>query len=297
MIVIASLLLLAVAVIFSFGHTWHVSNKLTMEFVAQHEQSQEHITSLIGEVNKLKQSITLQEKAQDEKLKSFEKKSNDQLKDISTQLLAVEELGAKRIEDLQVQLSSQGKGGVNLAAIAERALKSVASVETTGGKGSGTIVTDDGYILTNKHVIEGASIIVVTLSDGTRYKAELVATSSRYDLALLETGTETRGISFANSDNAKPGQTVLALGNPAGLSFTVTDGIISAAQRTGRDNINYIQTDVTLNPGNSGGPIIDVQGRLIGITTLKAKGLEGIGFAIPANDAKRFVESTLSRKI
>ena len=164
--------------------------------------------------------------------------------------------------------------------------------------GSGVIVAADGLIITNHHVIEGADEISVVLPDRREFKAELVATEERNDLALLQ--LETKGenlpvLEFGDSDGLEVGDLILAIGNPFGVGQTVTSGIISASSRTSTaigDGGVFIQTDAAINPGNSGGALVDMDGRLVGVNTAifsRSGGSHGIGFAIPANLVKRMV--------
>lgn len=162
--------------------------------------------------------------------------------------------------------------------------------------GSGVIISADGYIITNQHVIENADKITVLIPNKGRYIAELIGTDALTDLALLrieETGL--RDIAFGDSEKLRIGETVVAIGNPLGyFQQTVTAGIISAVGRQvsvpGSEYVyTYIQTDALVNPGNSGGPLINLQGEIIGIITAKISlpGVEGIGLSIPSNIVKR----------
>ena len=162
-----------------------------------------------------------------------------------------------------------------------------------GGTGSGVIYSSDGYIITNNHVIEGANNIEVTLSDNRSYKAEVVGTEAQADLAILKIDARRLPtLKQADSDRARIGEWVLAVGNPFDLNSTVTAGIISAKGRDigiiqGNTSIeSFIQTDAAVNPGNSGGALIDAQGRLLGINTAIATqtgSYSGYSFAIPVN--------------
>jgi len=165
------------------------------------------------------------------------------------------------------------------------------------GLGSGVIVSPEGYILTNNHVIEGAQEIQVTLSDSRRVIAKVIGTDPDTDLAILRiTLDRLPVITLGNSDNAQVGDRVLAIGNPFGVGQTVTSGIVSAL---GRNQLgintfeNFIQTDAAINPGNSGGALVDVNGHLIGINTAiysRSGGNMGIGFAIPVSTARQVLE-------
>ena len=166
--------------------------------------------------------------------------------------------------------------------------------------GSGVIVDADGLIVTNNHVIEGATEIKVSLADKREFEAELVLKDSRTDLAVLriKNGRERfPATEFGNSDALEVGDVVLALGNPFGVGQTVTHGIVSAVARTQvgiSDYQFFIQTDAAINPGNSGGPLVDMAGKLVGINTAifsRSGGSMGIGFAIPANMVKVVVAS------
>jgi serine protease Do len=161
------------------------------------------------------------------------------------------------------------------------------------GQGSGFIISRDGYILTNNHVVDGADRITVTLGDGHTFDAELVGADPKSEVALIkiEDGEDLPFLKLGDSDALEVGEWVLAAGNPFGLSQTVTAGIVSAKNRTtgmlGQEGYeNFIQTDAAINPGNSGGPLINVHGEVVGINTAiysRSGGYMGIGFAIPIN--------------
>ena len=165
------------------------------------------------------------------------------------------------------------------------------------GAGSGVIFTTDGYIVTNHHVINGASKINVTLRDGTSYSAKVIGDDAKTDLALLKieaTGL-TPAVLVADSDQLKVGQTAIAIGNPLGqLGGTVTSGIVSALGReieVEGETMTLLQTSAAINPGNSGGGLFDDKGNLIGIVNAKSSGsgIEGLGFAIPANTVRKTI--------
>lgn len=168
--------------------------------------------------------------------------------------------------------------------------------------GSGVIVRADGLILTNNHVVQGGQDIVVALSDKREFKAKVVLSDPRTDLAVLKIDTKERlpTVEFANSDRVQVGDLVLAIGDPFGVGQTVTMGIVSALARTEVSASNYqffIQTDAAINPGNSGGALVDANGRLVGINTAiysRSGGNIGIGFAIPSNMARKVVEGVAS---
>jgi len=174
------------------------------------------------------------------------------------------------------------------------------------GTGSGFIWDDQGHIITNLHVIKGASEATVRLADGRDYKASLVGASPAHDIAVLRIGIgfqRPRPVPLGTSHDLKVGQKVFAIGNPFGLDWTLTTGIVSALDRSlpggeGRTIDNLIQTDAAINPGNSGGPLLDSAGRLIGINTAiysPSGASAGIGFAVPVDTVNRVVPQIISR--
>ena len=162
------------------------------------------------------------------------------------------------------------------------------------GSGSGAIVRSDGYILTNHHVVGEADKITVQLYDGQELKARLIGTDPATDISVIKIeGEDMPILQMGNSDNILVGESVIAIGNPFGLSHTVTFGIVSAKGRTGMGIAEYedfIQTDAAINPGNSGGPLVDLEGKIVGVNTAifsRSGGYQGIGFAVPINMALR----------
>lgn len=195
---------------------------------------------------------------------------------------------------------------------AERVGPAVVKIETGRGEqqrgrggqqqgiGSGVIYSSDGYILTNAHVVAGASRVTVTLPDRRSLPAGVVGAEPQHDLAVLRVGQG--GLPVAELKAALPrvGQLVIAIGNPYGLDFTVTAGVVSALDRSLPIDRNHtldrlIQTDTSINPGNSGGPLVDVRGRVIGITTAILPFAQGLGFAIPATDALDVIGRVIER--
>lgn len=170
-------------------------------------------------------------------------------------------------------------------------------ITTSKGAGSGVIISADGYIVTNSHVINGANKITITLKNGDSFSANVVGQDSKEDVALLK--IDTSGLTpvvFGDSSSLQVGQTAVAIGNPLGqLGGTVTDGIISALDRDitiEGETMKLLQTNAAINPGNSGGGLFDSQGHLIGLVVSKTAGsdIEGLGFAIPSNTVKKVVE-------
>lgn len=168
------------------------------------------------------------------------------------------------------------------------------------GTGSGVIISEDGYIVTNNHVIKDASEIEITLNNKKTYKAKLIGTDSKMDIALLKIDADEKlpYTTFGNSDDVKVGEWVLAVGNPYNLTSTVTAGIVSAkARNLGTDGIqSFIQTDAAVNPGNSGGALVNTRGDLIGINTMITSmtgSYVGYSFAVPSNIARKIIEDIM----
>ncbi|GAB2506476.1 Putative serine protease HtrA [Corynebacterium atrinae] len=212
--------------------------------------------------------------------------------------------------------ASAPAGGVER--VAANVLPTVVSIQvatrTSGSEGSGSIISSDGYVLTNHHVVSGADVggqIQVTLNDGRVVPADYVASDADTDIAVIKmrdvSGLPT--ITFGDSNSLSVGQEVVAIGSPLGLSSTVTSGIVSSMNRPVRASdsggesslIDAIQTDAAINPGNSGGPLVDMEGHLIGMNSVIASmssggeaGSIGLGFAIPSNFAKRVADQLMT---
>lgn len=169
-----------------------------------------------------------------------------------------------------------------------------AEEEQSRGVGSGFIMSGDGYVLTNAHVVEGAETIYVTLTDKREFKAKLIGSDKRTDVALVKVeATGLPSLKLGDSDKVRVGEWVLAIGSPFGLDNTVTAGIVSAKGRDTGDYLPFIQSDVAVNPGNSGGPLINLRGEVIGINNQifsQSGGYMGISFAIPIDEAMRVAE-------
>jgi serine protease Do len=164
---------------------------------------------------------------------------------------------------------------------------------TQQGMGSGVIISSDGYVLTNNHVVEGADEVTITLADQKEYKGRIVGRDPQTDLAVLKIDAKESfpASALGDSDNLKVGDWVVAIGNPFGLDHTVTAGIVSAKGRVigAGPYDNFIQTDASINPGNSGGPLLNMRGEVVGINTAIIPQGQGIGFAIPVNTIKPLI--------
>jgi Do/DeqQ family serine protease len=173
--------------------------------------------------------------------------------------------------------------------------------EIKQGTGSGFIINSNGYIITNAHVVAGATKVTVTLKDGRTIAGKVKGIDRVTDVAVIEVAQKNLpSISIGNSERIKPGEWAIAIGNPLGLDNTVTAGIISATGRTSAEigaadkRVNYIQTDAAINPGNSGGPLLNAVGQAIGMNTAILRGAQGLGFAIPINTAMRIANQLIA---
>ena len=169
------------------------------------------------------------------------------------------------------------------------------------GIGSGFIISQDGHILTNAHVVERADKVSVVLRDGRRFAGKVLGADPVTDVAVVDIeGTNLPTVKLANSDNIVVGQWAIAIGNPLGLNNTVTQGIISATGRSGSHigvndkRLDFLQTDTAINPGNSGGPLLNAQGEVVGVNTAIIGRAQGLGFAIPINTAQRVANQLIT---
>jgi serine protease Do len=166
--------------------------------------------------------------------------------------------------------------------------------ETPRGVGSGFIVSADGFVMTNAHVVEGADDVIVTLTDKREFKARIIGSDRRTDVAVVKIeATGLPAVKLGDAARVRVGEWVMAIGSPFGLENTVTAGIVSAKQRDTGDYLPFIQTDVAINPGNSGGPLINMRGEVIGINSQiysRSGGFQGISFAIPIDEAVRVAD-------
>lgn len=225
----------------------------------------------------------------------------DQIDELTSQIEKTNEqvIKTNKEYDLQFGELSQQIGDIKVesesfSGVISDTINSVVSVLTDVGQGSGAIISSDGYVVTNYHVITGASKATILTYNGKKYPLKVMGYNKAEDIAVLKiVSNETFDyFEFGNSDTIKAGQKVVALGNPAGLSFTATEGIISSPSRmiNGKE---YIQTDVTINPGNSGGPLINSQGEIIGLANFKIANYESLSFAIPSNRVEEVVNEII----
>ncbi|MDD5012236.1 MAG: trypsin-like peptidase domain-containing protein [Candidatus Nanoarchaeia archaeon] len=205
------------------------------------------------------------------------------------------------LKDLGLQLGSidteiaqiKATTSADFSGIIEGAIKSVVTVRTDISQGSGFIIADGGYIVTNAHVMTGAAAAGVITYDEKLHAVTKIGEDTAMDITLLRIIDESYSpLQLGDSNDVQVGEKVIAIGNPLGLQFSVSEGIVSAIHRQGENGLEaYIQTDAALNPGNSGGPLIDSSGKVIGINNFKVGGGESLGFALESNYIKQTVNS------
>ncbi len=213
---------------------------------------------------------------------------------LNKDLLQVKTDSKEQLGELEDKVRTLKSANQDFSEVIEEVIPAVVSINTNIGSGSGFFVRTNGYIVTNYHVIDGATAASVTDSNGKNYAVRIVGFAKKADIAVLhinETGF--KKLNFANSDGVKVGEKAIAVGSPSGLDYTVTQGIVSAVNREVNGN-TYVQIDVAINPGNSGGPLINIDGEAIGMNTLKISGTEGLGFSLEADYVKGIVDDIIS---
>jgi serine protease Do len=246
----------------------------TFSFYLIISQYKDLTTKLNKTESSLSEKINMQEKDFQGKINSI----TDSIKSLTSSITSISSTQTslqKQLGEIKAQTSSDFSG------IIEQAIEGVVTIKTDVAQGTGFLITDNGYIVTNAHVLSGAHYANIYTYDGSKHSADLIGYDLNMDIALLKIDGSFNKLVLGDSDNVKIGEKVIAIGNPLGLSFTATEGIISARDRTGSNNLQYyFQTDVSLNPGNSGGPLINTAGEVIGINNFKISGAENIGFAL-----------------
>jgi len=239
------------------------------------------------------------------RLTYLEARQQETLGDITKQLQSIQKLNGEKITLLEDELQSINVKTENYAPIIQKALLSVVTIDTLRGKGSGFVVKSElgkAFVATSNHVIEQApdetKVVMVRTNLQKKYEAQVVGMNSVYDIALvvIETpGERLSALSFGDSNTMKVGDTVFALGNPGGFGVSVTEGIISATNRF-VNGVPFLQTDSTINQGSSGGPLINKQGQVIGVNSLKIAGLEGVNLATPSKLVEKIVSDLENKR-
>lgn len=281
------------------GFQVHESNKIRSDLVTinenlitVNEQTNMRIDLLSDMFDTL--SIDL-EQTEDElaiAIDALRQESESRTATLESSLQSVKEESENLQKELNIVKSTKSD---DFTGIIEDAVKAVVAVGTDIGSGSGFFYSTDGYIVTNHHVIDDARQVAIKLFDGRLLPVQLIGYNVDMDVAVLKANGDFERLRFADSDDVSVGQKAIAIGNPRGLEFSVTEGIISALNRASPTGAPLFQTDVSINPGNSGGPLLDNQGRVVGVNTLKFETGEGLGFALKANDVEETIKDIITQ--
>lgn len=326
------LLYINIAVIIFFGvlfgyMTYDYNAKMNTLAAEQEEQMSELGADMASRIDSLNSQMTEQTQSLDSELGVWQNRVENINSDLSASLQnynyqsinrdnalskSIQDISTKSMSEIMSfseQLETFRQASVDFSPIIPKAIESVVTIGSKGAgyfttTGSGVMINSNGYIVTNYHVIDDLGQIAVKMHDGTDYSATIVGKDEEYDVALIKLITERNTFEYlewADSDEVFVGEHVIAVGNPVGFDSTVTEGIISNTKRliTGNGEIYYLQTDVAINAGNSGGPLIDKQGKIVGIATLKYSraGFEGLSFALRSNDVQGIVLGMMQEEI
>lgn len=281
-------------------------NRQNIDFNNKLSKLDENVNANLNQLDKnlrvdlssLNDNLTSEIGIVDNDLRNFKNQNEKEISTLSDLIDEIEKQSEIQLGELKDELKSIRVKSKDFTAIIDDVLQSVVSVGTDKGLGSGAIVDDRGFIVTNFHVVNGANIIRILTYGNDVYDAALIGYDIHVDIAVLKVNAELEDIRFGDSDGVEIGEKVIALGNPAGLSFTVTEGIVSAVDRKGPNNLDiYLQTDVPINPGNSGGPLVNINSEIIGINNFKLGGFEGLGFAIESNTVEEVVEDIINQHL
>ncbi len=251
------------------------------------------IQSVDDTVHDVKRNITMENRVQDAQIDNIQKDTTKAISTLTTIVSEIQEESSAQLEKLQQDLASVSANSKDFSAIVEQVLPGVVSVQTDVGLGSGAIISKDGYIVTNEHVIKGANAMRIVKANGDAFAARIVGVNAGKDVAVLKISGSHEELWFADKNAIRVGEKVIALGSPGGLDFTVTEGIVSAVGREFNGN-SYVQTDVPINPGNSGGPLINTDGRIIGLNNFKIAGFDGVGFAIESDTVEEIADTFIA---
>ena len=228
----------------------------------------------------------------DQKIVDLQSDTQVKVNDLAESLTQTNNILDKEVGSLSQELSVlKASASADFSGIIEDSIRAVVTIKTSAGfQGTGFIIDEQGYLVTNAHVLAdesgmlARSIQAITFDQGTK-NAEFIGFNGQLDVALLKISGSYNALEIDNSDDVQIGEKVIAIGNPLGLQFSVSEGIVSGVHRTGINGLNsYIQTDAALNPGNSGGPLINNQGKVIGINNFKIGSGENLGFALESNE-------------
>ena len=293
--IILGVLILTGGVIYYFNYNLNlVKQDYSAKILELNKQVTESLLDLKNQISALGSNLSSQIGFVETDLKNFKGQNQQEINTLSNLIDQIEQLSSIKLNELKDELKNIKIKSADFSAIVDDVLQSTVSIKTNVGQGSGAIIDRKGYIVTNVHVISGASTVRAVTYSGKTYDVNiLVGYDSASDIAVLKIDAPSlRAFSFGDSGDVKIGEKVIAAGNPAGLAFTVTEGIVSAFRTF--NGIGYLQTDVSINPGNSGGPLVNTKGEIVGINNFKVGGFEGLGFAISSNKVRSVVNKIIS---
>ena len=294
-LVVFAVLVLTAGIIYYFNYNLGlIRQDYTAKILELDEQFTESLLDLKNQISTLGSNLSSQIGFVETDLKKFKGQNQQEIKTLSGLIDEIEQQSSIKLTELKNELKDIRIKSADFSAIVDDVLQSTVSIKTNVGQGSGAIVDRKGYIVTNVHVISGASTVKAVTYSGNTYDVNVIlGYDGSADIAVLKIDAPNlRAFSFGDSDDVKIGEKVIAAGNPAGLAFTVTEGIVSAFRTF--NGIGYLQTDVSINPGNSGGPLVSTKGEIVGINNFKVGGFEGLGFAISSNNVRSVVNKIIS---
>ncbi|MEK6875208.1 MAG: trypsin-like peptidase domain-containing protein [Nanoarchaeota archaeon] len=233
------------------------------------------------------------------KVNELETDTQTKINELTENILETRQSLGNTISSIDVKVNEiKASASSDFSGVISNSINSVVTVKTDIAQGTGFLISPDGYVVTNAHVLSGARKVVIVNSNQETLEAQFIGYDADLDIALLKTPETGSYLELANSDDVSVGEKVIAIGNPLGLQFSVSEGIVSAIDRPGPNDINaYIQTDAALNPGNSGGPLINKEGKVIGINNFKIGGGENLGFALESNYLKEAINNIAEQKL
>lgn len=222
------------------------------------------------------------------KIENLQTDTQSKLNELTNSIIEIEsglEETKTTLEKNQQELTKlKASASSDFSGVIEDSIKAVVTVRTDVSQGTGFLITSDGYIVTNAHVLSGGSEVYVLDYEQNKKTTQFIGYDATLDIALLKISENQDYLELGNSDDVTLGEKVIAIGNPLGLQFSVSEGIVSGVNRLGPNDLEaYIQTDAALNPGNSGGPLINTKGEAIGINNFKVSDGESLGFALESN--------------
>jgi len=261
------------------------------------------ISNLENSVNTINNKVDTQKSSLQQEISNLRKETSDAVEGLGGNINQLREEASqsqedikKLSEDLEDLENVQIEASQDFSLIVEDVIKSVVSIKAGNSIGSGVFVSPK-YLITNYHVVGNLDKVIITNVDGNSFQANVLSYEPNVDIALLEVPNGNFPyLEFEDNSNIKTGERVIAVGSPLGLSFSVTQGIISSKERTGPNNLNiYLQTDTPINPGNSGGPLINLDKKIVAINTWKIANVEGLGFAIRSEVVKDIYEQMVDQ--